>query len=136
MKKGVIIGIVIVVLILAIGAFFLFGKNYSGNGVTTTPTTVQNNPQSQGGGAGQTNSIEIKNFAFSPATLNIKKGQTVTWTNQDNSKHKIISDSGSEISSPEFAKGESFQHTFNTIGEFSYHCSIHPSMKGKVVVAQ
>jgi len=135
MKKGVIIGIVIAVVVLALVGYFAMKGNYSGSGVTTTPTTIQNNPQSQGGGAGQTNTISIKNFAFSPSTLNIGVGDTVTWTNEDSASHKLASDSGTEISSNSINNRESYQHKFTTAGTYDYHCSIHPSMKGKIVVA-
>jgi amicyanin len=93
---------------------------------------------SSGGNQGNTqtgaNSIEIKNFAFSPSTLTIKVGETVTWTNSDSTSHTITSDSGSELDSGSISSGQTYSHTFNTIGTFDYHCSIHTSMKGKVVV--
>jgi amicyanin len=80
------------------------------------------------------NSIEIKNFAFSPSTLTIKTGETVTWTNDDSTTHTITSDTGSELGSGSISTGQTYSHTFNTAGTFDYHCSIHTSMKGKVIV--
>jgi len=82
----------------------------------------------------QTNTIMIKNFAFNPSTLTVKVGTTVTWTNEDSTPHQLISDSGNEISSQSLSNGQTYSHAFNTAGTFDYHCSIHPTMKGKIIV--
>jgi plastocyanin len=82
------------------------------------------------------NSITIKNFAFSPATLTIKTGTVVTWINQDGAPHQIASDPESPVqfTSESLANGASYQFTFNQTGTYTYHCSIHPSMKGTIIV--
>ena len=82
------------------------------------------------------NSIAIKNFAFSPAILTIKTGTTVTWMNQDGAPHTIASDPGSVVAftSESLANGASYQFTFNQSGTYSYYCTIHPSMKGTIIV--
>lgn len=76
-------------------------------------------------------SVDIANFAFSPAEMTVAKGATVTWTNRDSVEHTITSglfDSGN------IKNGESFSFAFTQAGAFEYHCSIHPSMKGKITV--
>jgi plastocyanin len=80
--------------------------------------------------------IAIKNFAFSPATLTIKTGTTVTWTNQDGAPHQIASDPGAPVAfkSESLVTGASYQFTFTQAGIYSYHCTIHPSMKGTIIV--
>ncbi len=78
--------------------------------------------------------VDISNFAFAPAELRILQGTTVVWTNQDMAGHNVKSDSGSELDSPMLSKGESYSHTFNTKGEFAYHCGPHPWMVAKVIV--
>lgn len=82
------------------------------------------------------NTIAIRNFAFSPSTLTVKAGTTVTWTNDDSSPHQLASDAGSPVafSSPSLANGASFTFTFSQAGTYPYHCTIHPSMKGTLVV--
>lgn len=80
-----------------------------------------------------TAAVTIQNFAFSPATLTIKSGTTVTWTNMDSAPHTVTSDSGA-FSSPQLSNGGSFSFTFNTAGTYSYHCSNHPYMKGTITV--
>lgn len=77
--------------------------------------------------------VTIQNFAFSPASLTIKKGESVTWTNEDSAPHQIASDSNA-FSGNAISKGQTYSFTFNDAGEFDYHCAIHPSMKGKIIV--
>jgi len=95
---------------------------------TTTPTT----PATAGG----SNQIAIKNFAFSPATLTIKTGTTVTWMNQDGAPHQVASDPGTPVAftSESLANGASYQFTFTKPGTYIYYCTIHPSMKGTIIV--
>lgn len=82
------------------------------------------------------NSISIKNFAFDPPALTVKAGSAVAWVNNDVSPHAIVSDPGSPVSfsSDTLSTGASFSFTFNTPGTYPYHCSIHPSMKGTIIV--
>jgi len=80
------------------------------------------------------NTVNIQGFAFQPSALTVKAGTTVTWVNQDSAAHTVVSDSGGEISSQDIPNGQSYSHTFNTAGTYTYHCGIHPSMKGTIVV--
>jgi len=86
--------------------------------------------------AAQVSRVTISNFSFAPTTLKVKKGTTVTWTNQDSIKHNVVSDSGTGPGSALLAKGESYSYTFNTAGTFNYHCDPHPFMKGSVEVTE
>jgi plastocyanin len=79
--------------------------------------------------------VSIDNFAFAPATLTVKVGSTVTWTNRDEEPHTVAASDGS-FHSPGMGTGATFSHTFSTAGKFDYVCSIHPSMHGTVVVTQ
>ncbi|MDD5110370.1 MAG: cupredoxin domain-containing protein [Patescibacteria group bacterium] len=78
--------------------------------------------------------VEMKNFSFAPPELRIKVGEDVVWTNADASPHTVTSDTGSELGSDTIAPGATFTHRFLSAGTFAYHCSIHPSMQGTVVV--
>jgi len=82
----------------------------------------------------QSYAVNIQGFAFSPGTITIKAGDTVVWTNMDSAGHSVTSDSGNELSSPIFSNGKTYSHTFNTAGTYSYHCNVHPSMQGTIVV--
>jgi len=80
------------------------------------------------------NNVEIKNFGFNPPELRIKKGDTVVWVNRDSAGHTITSDSGNELSSPTISQNQEYRHTFTQSGTFNYHCTVHTSMKAKVIV--
>lgn len=80
-----------------------------------------------------TNTVTLQNMAFNPSTLNVQVGATVTWVNKDSVTHNVVSDSG-VFDSGNLANGQSYNYTFNQAGSFPYHCSIHPSMKGTIVV--
>jgi plastocyanin len=95
--------------------------------------------QAQNQGTNQTNTpggktVILKNFAFDPAELKIKAGDTVVWTNKDSVVHNLVSDAGGEILSPTISVGGTYSRTFNTAGEYPYHCEIHAGMKGKIIV--
>ncbi|MCV6969707.1 cupredoxin domain-containing protein [Mycobacterium bohemicum] len=77
--------------------------------------------------------VSIDNFAFAPATLTVKAGATVTWTNRDEEPHTVAASDGS-FHSPGMGTGATYSHTFPTAGKFDYVCSIHPMMHGTVVV--
>jgi plastocyanin len=77
--------------------------------------------------------ITIQNFAFAPASLTVKSGATVTWTNMDSPKHSVKWDDGTTGSDP-LSTGATYTRTFATAGTFTYVCGIHASMKGTIVV--
>ena len=81
-------------------------------------------------GAG--NSVSIDNFAYNPSELTVSAGTTVTWTNNQQVTHTITFDDGSL--NQQIVPGATVQKTFSTAGEFTYHCAIHPSMKGKIII--
>src|SRR5579875_178947 len=77
--------------------------------------------------------VAIQNFAFSPATLTVAPGTTVTWTNKDGAAHTVTSDSGAWPDSGNLATGKSFSFTFTKGGTYAYHCAIYPFMTAKVI---
>jgi plastocyanin len=79
--------------------------------------------------------VSITNFAFSPATLTVPVGGTVTWTNHDEEPHTVVASDGS-FHSPGLGTNASYSYTFPTAGSFDYICSIHPFMHGTVVVTK
>lgn len=144
MKTGLIIVIIVVLALLVAGGIYLATRGTYNTPVTTpnpttpnpTPTPNPNpTPPPVPPSAGvQTYNVGIMNFAFSPDSLTIKAGDTVIWTNNDNVAHTVTSDSGSELGSPHITPGNSYSHTFSTAGTYNYHCSIHTTMKGIVIV--
>jgi YVTN family beta-propeller protein len=77
--------------------------------------------------------VKIAGFAFGPASLAVAAGQTITWTNGDSVTHTITSDDKLWDSGP-VAPGASFSVTLTQPGTYTYHCSVHPFMRGTVVV--
>jgi len=83
------------------------------------------------------NNVIIKDFAFTPAEITIKKGMAVTWQNQDSAPHVIVSDSGLPgLQSAKLENGGSYTYIFYKVGDWAYHCQIHPNMKGVVKVVE
>lgn len=79
------------------------------------------------------NSVTISNFNFSPSPLTIKVGDKVTWDNQDSVGHTATSDNNS-FDTGTISPGQSGSFTFTKAGTYAYHCSVHPSMKGTIIV--
>jgi Plastocyanin len=78
--------------------------------------------------------VVIDNFSFSPKTTAVPIGATVTWTNHDNVPHVITSADDQFKKSPLLKAGQRFSNPFATAGTYSYFCSIHPRMTGKIIV--
>src|SRR6476469_105221 len=118
--------------------------NAQGN-VTTMSGNMTGN--ATGGSAGDSrtispgSSVPSNGKFFVPATLTVSTGTTVTWTNGDSTLHTVTSgsaesgNSGTEFDSSYLAAGKTFQHQFGAAGTFDYYCTLHPWMKGKVVVS-
>ena len=83
--------------------------------------------------AQKTVEVKIDNFSFSPATITVPAGSTITWTNRDDIPHTVVSDD-KLFKSKVLDTDEKFSFTFTKPGAYPYFCSIHPKMTGKVVV--
>jgi len=77
--------------------------------------------------------IEMRNFAYSPANVQIHVGTTLTWVNHDDAPHTITFEQDG-ITSGMLAQNAQFHYTFNQIGTYTYHCTVHPEMLGKITV--
>ena len=77
--------------------------------------------------------VKVDNFSFSPATLTVAAGTTVTWTNRDDIPHNVVS-TDKVFKSKVMDTDEKFSYTFTKPGSYAYFCSIHPHMTGTVVV--
>lgn len=99
--------------------------------VLTLTTTIAQDKQMDETAA--TISIGTVDYGFVPATITVKKGATVTWTNQDSALHSVV---GNGWQSQEMKYHESYQKQFNTVGSYDYHCGLHPVMQGTINVVQ
>jgi plastocyanin len=77
--------------------------------------------------------IRIDNFNFTPPTLVVASGTTVTWTNADDEAHTVV-ERDRKFKSAALDTDETFSQTFTAPGEYDYICSIHPYMTGKIIV--
>jgi plastocyanin len=80
------------------------------------------------------NEIAIADFSFSPKMFTVSPGATVTWINHDKVPHVISSADNQFQKSTLSQPGQSFSDTLATGGTYSYFCSIHPRMTGKIIV--
>jgi LPXTG-motif cell wall-anchored protein len=83
--------------------------------------------------AAASTSVTIRDFTFSPKSVTIDAGDTVTWTNEDDVEHSATAEDGS-FDTGTFGNGRSRSHTFDTAGTFQYICTPHPFMKGTINV--
>jgi len=77
--------------------------------------------------------VKIDNFSFGPAAVTVPVGTTVTWTNQDDIPHTVVSTDG-VFKSKALDTDDKFSFVFNKPGTYSYFCSIHPKMTGQIIV--
>lgn len=78
--------------------------------------------------------VKIDNFAFSPTELTVAAGTTVEWINRDDIPHVVVSDDKTTFKSKALDTDDKFSYTFTKPGTYSYFCSVHPKMIGKIVV--
>lgn len=77
--------------------------------------------------------VKIDNFTFEPATLTVKAGTAITWTNRDDIPHKLVS-TDLPFSSKTLDTDDKFTFAPAKPGTYTYFCSIHPKMTGKIIV--
>jgi plastocyanin len=77
--------------------------------------------------------VDIDQFTFLPQRITVKAGTTVTWINEDDVPHTIVS-SSKVFKSKALDTADKFSFTFTTPGTYEYFCSVHPHMTGAVVV--
>ncbi|HET9378827.1 MAG TPA: cupredoxin family copper-binding protein [Chthoniobacterales bacterium] len=80
------------------------------------------------------NQIVIKDFHFTPQTLTVKSGETITWINRDEEPHLVVSVEKQFKKSPALDTDQEFTVTAGAPGTYTYFCSIHPKMTGTIVV--
>ena len=80
------------------------------------------------------NTIEIKDFAFSPPTLTVKAGEKITWINRDDEPHTVVSVGKKFQKSSALDTDQEFVVVAGAPGTYEYFCSVHPKMTGTIVV--
>ncbi len=113
----------------------MMGGQYNhGSMMGGTSATSAQGQGTQGTPAVGATEVQMANFAFTPASIQVKAGTTVTWTNQDTAPHTVTFRNGTMRGSAMMRQGQTFRYTFSTPGTYSYYCAVHPSMTAQVVV--
>ena len=106
-------------------------------GLTLLFTALASTPglaeDSNNAAAGPVASVGIDHNTFIPSEITVAPGTTVTWVNNETMPHTVV-DQNKGFRSKTLAKEGTFSFTFTTAGDYNYLCSIHPNMKGKVIV--
>lgn len=132
----------ILIYILVAGAvyglvyYFVLAKKsgYNYNNSASTPISNRGQKKSYGNQPLKSqNLVQIASYNFSPKSLTVKTGESVTWTNQDSVGHSATADSES-FDTGILSQGQSNTVIFAKAGTFTYHCSLHPGMKGTIIV--
>lgn len=130
---------IVVVVIVAVGIVLALTLGKSKKASAPTDTSMKSNSsdsnksQDDSAQAVPTNAVSIKGMSFSPKVITVPLGATVHWNNVDGMAHTITADDGS-FDSGSLADASSFTHVFATAGTYKYHCGIHSSMTGTVIV--
>src|SRR5262244_3577013 len=111
------------VLAVAVAVLSIFGATRVTNAGSPRPAQAQSS----------STEVKIDNFVFGPQTLTISAGTTVTWVNNDDIPHTVVSNDG-VFKSKVLDTNDKFSFTFAKAGTYPYFCSIHPKMTAKVVV--
>jgi plastocyanin len=118
---------------IALAALLALGACSSGSSAAPGAASAAA-PSTAGSAGAAAAAVAIKDFAFSPGTIQAKVGQSITWTNQDSTAHTVTLDDKS-VDSGNIGANATYSHAFTQAGSFSYHCAIHPQMKGTVTVS-
>jgi len=115
-------------LLLAVGAGLAACGARDGEGAAAAPA----------GPAAPVDKVRITDFKFVPATITVRVGQKITWTNGDGAQHTATSGTPTALDgvfdTGTFGKGERKSVTVSKPGTFAYYCALHPFMKAAVIV--
>ena len=123
---------------LLAGIGFLFAVLIISNSCTKT----MDNPYNTGTGSGNNggsggpgaNEVFIQSNTFNPGTITVPVNTTITWTNKDGIAHTVTSNTAGQFDSGNLSANGTWSHLFSTAGTYQYHCKIHSSMTGTVIV--
>ena len=85
--------------------------------------------------AATTHTVVIKDFAFTPANVQISAGDTITWVNQDGAAHSAWESTNNAFDTGLLNPGQSASLTFGTAGSFNYRCRPHGNMRGTITIS-
>jgi plastocyanin len=117
----------------------LVAAGCGGDDEETSGQSTTKQETSASGGGGKATSVSMKNIQFQPAEVDVPKGGTVKWTNDESVGHDVTKTSGpgAKFSSGDpgaMQSGDTFQQKFDSPGTVQYVCTVHSNMKGSVTV--
>jgi plastocyanin len=119
--------------ILACAALAVAGCGSSDDNKTTDTSSQDAVPSANGDGT----SVDMKNIQFSPKEQAVKVGEKITWVNQDDVEHNVVSTGGpAKFESDTFGKGGTYTFTPTKAGTIKYTCTLHPGMDGVLNVTE
>ena len=121
----------VLVAVAVVAAVALVSGCGGGGGATASAPASSPAPASSSG-TGST--IAISDFKFSPATLTVRPGARINVTNEDSAPHTVTADDGQSFDSGTLQQGASKTITAPRTGRYPFHCTVHPFMKGQLVV--
>lgn len=132
-KLSLILGGILIVIAIIVGAmYFKADSPPTETSISSVNNSVSDEePQT-------TNEVAISGFDFQPKDIVVKKGETVTWTNQDTARHNVEFTTGSLAGQkgPLMDESETYSFTFEETGTFDYICTPHPYMQATVKVVE
>ncbi len=143
--RKLVVGVVVIAIIAGVVVALIVsgGKdnskpaaNTQNSGGDHTQMNMDNSNNNTSSTPASADKVSISDFSFSPVAITVKKGTTVTWTNNDSISHTVTSDTEHGPNSSTVSSGQTYSFTFNDEGTFNYHCSIHPQMQGTVTVTE
>jgi amicyanin len=136
MKQNKIIAIVVIIIaVVAVGGAALLSGNKKND--QASPASSSSSASANSTAVAATK-VDIQNYMFSPMSIKVKVGDTVTWTNKDSVHHNVVADTASSDApnGPLIGLGETYSFKFTKAGTYTFHCNPHPYMHGSVTVTQ
>ena len=119
-------------ILLALVAIATAAALLAGCGGSDTPKSDSASAKPASAASG--NSVTISDFKFAPASLTVKRGAKVTFTNHDSDAHTATANDGHSFDTGMLDQGSSRTITLTKPGSYAYHCTVHSFMKGTLVV--
>jgi plastocyanin len=119
--------------LIGFGITMMVAATLVGSSVAQVMASVQSPRTGAVIGGTSSERVKIVDFAFRPKTITVAKGTRVRWTNRGDTRHTTTSTRGLWDSGV-LAVGDSFSRVFRKTGTFRYHCTIHSTMRGRIVV--
>lgn len=148
MNKKIVLGVVAIIVIAAavVGIVLATGGYKSDKNAADSTKTSSMDMNSDSSSSSDTsdndtptatNTVTIQDFAFSPASITVKAGTTVTWTNKDSTVHTVTETDGKTgPDSGTMEQGKAYSFTYVAAGTYAYHCNFHSGMTGTVTVTE